>query len=259
MSSAEKDTGKDKSEADGPCDPLDLSEHEDNPFAQEGAAGKAADALEKELKSQGACGKNCGWITCCLLAGFMMGTGAFVYAANYSEYGLSGAGVLGPGAFIVYLLAKILREVRYKYKNGRWTKRMGSSWVHEDGGVRWSSLVPLIGNMGATIGYTIVMTFAWRFADQAGLNQGVISSLLSFASVINCVVFYCAFGEKISKLHLIGVGFMFCGIACIGAAAATQEDDEELDSEVDTGGRSALLNGVLALVVGFGGPCIISI
>ena len=86
----------------------------------------------------------------------------------------------------------------------------------------------------------------------------MISSLLSFASVINIVVFYCAFGEKVSKLHLIGVFFMFCGVACIGAAAATS-DANSLDAELDTGGRSPLLNGILALVVGFGGPCIISI
>ena len=100
----------------------------------------------------------------------MMGTGAFIYAANYSEYGLAGTGVLGPGAFLVYLSMKVIREVRYKYKTKSWTKPTNSSWKHENGGVRWRSLIPLIGNMSATIGYAIVMTFAWNFADQAGLN-----------------------------------------------------------------------------------------
>ena len=50
---------------------------------------------------------------------------------------------------------------------------------------------------------------------------------------------------------------MFCGIVCIGAAAATA-DDEDLDEGLDTGGRSATMNGVLALVVGMGGPIVIS-
>lgn len=189
-----------------------------------------------------------------------MGTGAFIYASNYADYGLAGSGVLGPGAFVVFLLAKLIREVIYRSKNRSWVKPLRSSWFLETGKVRWSSLVPLLGNMGANIGYTIVMTFAWRFADEAGLNQGVISSLLSFASVFNCVVFYCAFGEKVSKLHLIGVAFMFCGIACIGAAAATQEEQEVLgdDGEISTGGRSSVMSGVLALVVGMGGPIVIS-
>ena len=119
------------------------------------------------------------------------------------------------------------------------------------------SLVPLFGNVACNLGYTIVMTFAWNFAEQGGLNPGIISSLLCFASVFNIIVFYCAFKEKVSKLHLIGVALMFCGIVCIGAAAATQ-DEESLDEELDTGGRSATLNGILALGVGMGGPIIIS-
>ena len=50
---------------------------------------------------------------------------------------------------------------------------------------------------------------------------------------------------------------MFFGIVCIGIAAATQ-DDEDLDEDIDTGGRSSLANTILALGVGFGGPLIIS-
>lgn len=187
----------------------------------------------------------------------MMGTGAFIYANNYSEYGLAGSGVLGPGAFLFFSVFKVVLEVVNRCKTGRWRDPSGGAWFMADGKVRWSSLIPLFGNVSANIGYTIVMTFAWRFAEQGGLNQGVISSMLSFASVFNVVVFYCAFGEKVSKLHLIGVFFMFCGIACIGAAAATQDSDE-LEADLDTGGRSATINGTLALVVGFGGPVIIS-
>ena len=156
----------------------------------------------------------------------MMGTGAFIYANSYSEYGLAGSGVLGPGAFLMFLILKIVREIYFRCKNGSWSKAEGSSWVKdEDGKIRWISLVPLFGNIACNIGYTIVMTFAWNFAEQAGLNPGIISSLLSFASVFNIVVFYCAFKERVSKLHLIGVLLMFCGIVCIGAAAATQDED----------------------------------
>ena len=72
-------------------------------------------------------------------------------------------------------------------------------------------------------------------------------------AVFDCVVFYFAFGEKVSKLHLIGVVLMFIGIGCIGAAAATKES-EDIDEDVDTGGRSVFLNGILAILVGLGGP-----
>ena len=186
-----------------------------------------------------------------------MGTGAFIYSNSYAEYGLAGSGVLGPGAFIVYTIVKCFRELRYRFINKRWAKSENSTWVKDVGGIRWSSIIPLLGNVITTVGYTVVMTFAWNFAEQGGLNPGIISSLLCFASLFNMIVFYCAFNEKVSKLHLIGVALMFCGIVCIGAAAATA-DDEDLDEDLDTGGRSATLNGVLALVVGMGGPIIIS-
>jgi len=213
--------------------------------------------MMEEMQSQGACGKNCGWIACCLAAGFMMGTGAFLFASKYSEYGLAGSGVLGPGAGVAFLLVKIIREVVYWCKHKSWVKPNKSSWVTDESKFRWSSLIPLLCNMGVNIGYTIVMSFAWNFAEQANLNQGVISSLLSFASVFNCVVFYYVFGEKVSKLHLIGVFFMFCGIACIGAAAATSEEADDSD-DIETGGRSTVESGILALAVGFGGPVLIS-
>jgi len=100
----------------------------------------------------------------------MMGTGAFLYAFNFSVHGLAGSGILGPVPAIVYTLFKVIHEVRYRCKNGRWTRPYGSTWLTDERKFRWSSLIPLIGNTGANIGYTVVMTFAWRFATQGGLN-----------------------------------------------------------------------------------------
>ncbi len=99
-----------------------------------------------------------------------MGTGAFLYAFNYSSYGLAGSGILGPVPAVFYTLFKVFHEVKYRYKTGRWTRPSGSSWLTDEGKFRWSTLIPLCGNTGANIGYTVVMTFAWRFATQGGLN-----------------------------------------------------------------------------------------
>ena len=65
------------------------------------------DKLEKELKSGGACGKNCAWITYALLAGMSMGVGAFFYASNFSEYGIIGTGIVAPGPFIMCLAIRL--------------------------------------------------------------------------------------------------------------------------------------------------------
>mmetsp|Transcript_9869 Transcript_9869/g.12241 ORF Transcript_9869/g.12241 Transcript_9869/m.12241 type:complete len:290 (-) Transcript_9869:183-1052(-) len=186
-----------------------------------------------------------------------MGTGAFIYASNYSEHGLVGSAVLGPGPFVVFSMIKLIREIVYRCRKKTWVRPEDSAWVSKEGGIRWSSIIPLAVNVSNNVAYVLIMTIAWRFARQAGLNQGVITQLLFFASIINCVTFYCFFGEKISKLHLIGVGLMCCGIVCIGAAAATTSE-EDIDEDIDTGGRSPLVNGIIALSIGFGGPCVIS-
>ena len=38
-----------------------------------------------EIKFEGRCGKNCPWITYCVVAGCFMGTGSFIYASNYVQ------------------------------------------------------------------------------------------------------------------------------------------------------------------------------
>ena len=187
-----------------------------------------------------------------------MGTGGFLYASNYAEYGMAGSGVLGPIPLVTTSLAKIIREVHFRYKTGTWVRKSKSAWIKDEGGVRWSSLIPLAANTLLQFAYIVIMSVAWDFASKAGLNQGVITQLLFFASIINCITFYCFFGEKISKLHLIGVALLCAGIVCIGVSAATQ-NEEDLDESVDTGGRSPLLNSILALTIGFGGPIVISI
>ena len=186
-----------------------------------------------------------------------MGTGAFIFASKYSEQGLLGTAVLGPMTFVVYTFVKLVREVSFKCRTGSWVKSKNSVWITDEGKIRWSSLIPLLNYIIFNIAYVLVMTVAWRFARKAGLNQGVITTNLFFASIINCVTFYCFFGEKISKLNLIGVALMCLAIGCFMVAAALNSEDD-IDEDVDTGGRSPLENGFLALTIGFGGPCIIS-
>ena len=67
------------------------------------------------------------------------------------------------------------------------------------------------------------------------MNQGVITTLLSCASLINIAVFYFKFGEKISCLHLIGILFMLGCIVCISVAATTGKEIEDFDEDESMG------------------------
>ena len=116
----------------------------------------------------------------------------------------------------------------------------------------------MVAGIVTRVGYIAVMSVAWGFANMAGINQGLISQLLFFASIINCITFYFCFGEKLSKLHLFGVALLCIGIVCIGVSAA-QKSEDDIKEGIDTGGRSPLLNGLFAILVGFGGPVVICI
>ena len=74
-----------------------------------------ADELEKSLKEEGACGKNCHWITAATLAGVCLGSASFIYASNFAELGVMATGLLGPGAFAVFLPVKVIREAKHRY------------------------------------------------------------------------------------------------------------------------------------------------
>ena len=195
-----------------------------------------------------------------------MGTGSFIFASEYSELGYEGGGLCGPGVFIVFLLVWVIRESIFRVKNGKWTKSgdesrliWGPNGKGTEGKLKWSNLIPFLGNVTVNVSYLIVMTYAWYFAELGGLNQGVVSALLALASLINVITFYFGFGEKISYLSLVGVIFMVASVVCIGAAAGSHSGEKESDEDLEKGGgRSKTVNAFLAILFGLGGPTVVS-
>ena len=220
---------------------------------------QTSEMLQAELNKEGFFGKNCSWISYSLAAGLTMGTGSAIFATNYSKLGFQGGGLCGPGVWIIFLFIWVIRETVHRCKTGSWTKSKDSRLVWEDGSLKWSNLIPLLGNATVNVSYLIVMTYAWYFAKLGEINQGVVSALLALASLINVVTFYFGFGEKIGWLHLIGVIFMVASVVCIGAAAGSHSGEIESAAELEEGGgRSKTLNGVLAIFCGLGGPTVVS-
>ena len=157
-------------------------------------AGKASE----EKKPTSSVFKNLYWVSCAVGAGMCMGSGSFIYANNFAQYGLVGNGVLGPGAWVIFVIIKLTAEVRYRLKHGRWTKAKGSAWFTDEGKFKPKTLIPLTSHTLTNMGYTICLTFCWTWAKQAGMNQGIISTLLSFATVFNLCVFRLYFKEKLT-------------------------------------------------------------
>ena len=109
VSQGESKPSKDEEE---PQSPLPFIDSED----------KQIDSKEDAAKSS-ILNHNFYWVKCGIAAGFCMGTGAFCYAPKYAKYDLEGAGVLGPGMFVVFLIWRIVLLIRFKASNGVWVKR----------------------------------------------------------------------------------------------------------------------------------------
>lgn len=228
--------------------------------SQEAKRQAEIEKIESQMKGEGMCGKNCGWITLSILAGFSMGTGAFIFASGYSEYKIFGTGLTGPGAFVYTTVLRLSMESTYRCRTGRWTKPTNSRVLKDDGSIKWFSLFPLFMNFATNGLYLCAMTFAWDFAKRGGINQGVISTLLSCASLINIVTFYFKFGETISKLHFIGVFLMLACIVCLSIEAASKgpKNPENESAEQIAEEENTVIYAFSAILLGFVSACLMS-
>ena len=114
-------------------------------------------------------------------------------------------------------------------KNGRWLKATGSRVVTDDGNYKWRNLIPLLGNVFINGTYLIIMAYAWNFAKLGGLNQGLVTTWLSVASVYNVITFYCVFGEKPLPLQYLGIALIIAMILTLDLAAYGQGKEEETE------------------------------
>ena len=92
------------------------------------------------------------------------------------------------------VILRLYKECKYHNKTGSWFKPTKSRIKNEDGTYRFDWLIPLWANILTNGGYLCVISVGWKLAKASGMNQGVISTLLSLASLINIIVFYFKFG-----------------------------------------------------------------
>ena len=65
------------------------------------------------------------------------------------------------------------------------------------------------------IGNLTAMTYAYKYAAYAGINQGVLMTLNSLSAVYNIVIFYFLFKEKVNLIQSLGIGLMLGCVALL--------------------------------------------
>ena len=149
-----------------------------------------------------------------------MGTGAFLFASNFSDFGIFGLGITGPGGAVLCILIRLFKDIAFRVRSGAWTNKNNSRVYTPEGKIRFLSLVPLLGSVLTNVGYLLVLTVGWKLAKACGLNQGIITALLLLTCLFNVVVFYFKFGEKISGFQFLGIAFCLACVILISVAAS---------------------------------------
>ena len=100
-----------------------------------------------------------------------MGTGSFLYASNFSEYGMVATGILGPGPALLCLVIRLTLEIKYRVKMGTWFKAGPASRVRTpQGKILWKSLIPIAMNILTNMGQLVVLSLGWKFAKASNMN-----------------------------------------------------------------------------------------
>jgi hypothetical protein len=94
-------------------------------------------------------------------------------------------------------LYRIIEAIKFKINLGSFINYQKSNFFTPEKHFKSSNIVPLLGNGLTNTVNLMAMTFAYKYAAIAGINQGVLLTLNSLSGVYNIFIFYFFFKERI--------------------------------------------------------------
>lgn len=81
-------------------------------------------------------------------------------------------------------------------------------------------------------GIIINANVCYYFFNKAGdnMNAGIITSLFTTATVWTTVLFYCIYGQRVSAMQLVGIGFIIGSVFIISFGGQKAEKFEETET-----------------------------
>lgn len=128
-------------------------------------------------------------------------------------------------------------------KLGTFINKDKSNIYDSEGNYIWKNLYPLLGNWFANTGHVFLFTYAFKFAKKGGLNQGIIPIVTTMATLYNSIIFYKAFGEKVSPPKIFGMLFTVGCVVCLALDSASRKAVPGSDTDP--------INSVYALLCAF--------
>lgn len=94
--------------------------------------------------------------------------------------------------------------------------------------VNWTNVLGLLLRVSVNITFQSTTMLAFMFAQKAGINQGLITSLFSTYCVFTSFIFFFLFSEKLKTKFLVGIGLM---LNCVILVSISQSQNKK-SSEV---------------------------
>ena len=86
--------------------------------------------------------------------------------------------------------------------------------------------VPIIRALAqGTIIVLIINTFAYAFPS--GVNAGIISSIFATSCIFTVIIFFCKYGQKVTKFDGLGVTLILLCVALVGVGGASGSGDDK--------------------------------
>lgn len=89
-----------------------------------------------------------------------------------------------------------------------WSREISIFFKEEDNSLDWMNLLGVcLMSFCKFCGFCLVVV-TFHYANQAGMNIGIITVIFNFCCITDSVVFYLVFNEKLSRAQLVGSGVL---------------------------------------------------
>jgi len=159
--------------------------------------------------------------------------GNFFFGRSLADKGIWGVAITGPTSLVFLIIYRVYTICKTKRETGYFVDKKNSNWYHaETGRFRTEQLVPLnVMWIPAIIGLLLV-SYAFTYATIANMNQGIIPSLFTLASVYVLIACYIKFGEKVSKVVLFGMSLMIFCVLCLCLSGSNTDESDGTNSSI---------------------------
>lgn len=151
-----------------------------------------------------------------------------------SNVGLFPQGIAGPVILFILVVYRVTTFLMTIIRTGHFIDYKNSNWFSAEAPHEFTLwyLVPLVGNVITYMVATMFISESIRYAGLAGVNQSVMSGILSCLGAFNSVLFYIVFDERMSWVQKSGIIVMMLWLIYVVVESGEKENMSNSNSSI---------------------------